>query len=104
MAGSSLTLTTICAPSDDVVAGEVEGEMVIVPLGAGIADAESELCALNPTGQAVWQKLDGQHTLQEVVAALAGEFDVPLPDLERDVLGFVRELTRRGFLTVKAKG
>jgi hypothetical protein len=35
-----------------------------------------------------------------VVAALAGEFDVPLPDLERDVLGFASELTRRGILVV----
>jgi len=61
---SKLTLKTICIPSDDVVAREIEGDVIIVPLATGIGDAEDELYTLNPTGQAIWQKLDGQRTLQ----------------------------------------
>jgi hypothetical protein len=95
-----VALTTICAPSDDVVAREIEGEIVIVPLVAGIGDAEDELYTLNPTGQAIWQKLDGQRTLKDVAASLAGEFNAPLTDIENDVLGFAGELTQRGILTV----
>jgi cobalamin biosynthesis protein CbiG len=93
-------LTTICAPSEDVVAREIEGELVIVPLVAGIGDAE-ELYTLNPTAQAIWQKLDGQRTLKEVAAALVGEFHAPLAELEADVLGFASEMSRRGILAVK---
>ena len=37
------TLATVCIPSEDVVAREIEGEIVIVPLVAGIADADDEL-------------------------------------------------------------
>jgi len=98
---SNVTFTTICAPSDDVVAREIEGEIVIVPLVAGIGDAEDELYTLNETGQAIWQKLDGKRTLRDVAALLAGEFNAPLPELENDVLGFASELTRRGILTAK---
>jgi hypothetical protein len=101
---SSITLETICAPSDDIVAREIEDEIVIVPLIAGIGDAEDELYSLNPTGQAIWQKLDGQRTLKNVAAALADKFDAPLANIETDVLGFAREMTRRGILTVKAEG
>jgi hypothetical protein len=98
---TQLNLNVVCAPSDDIVAREIEGEIVIVPLVAGIGDAEDELYTLNPTGQAIWQKLDGQRTLKDLAALLAGEFNTPLTDIESDVLGFASELTRRRILTVK---
>ena len=98
---TQLNLNVVCVPSDDVVAREIEGEVIIVPLVAGIGDAEDELYTLNETGQAIWQKLDGKRTLKDVAASLAGEFNAPLPELENDVLGFASELTRRGILTAK---
>ncbi len=94
-----VALTSVCAPSDDVVAREIEGELIIVPLVAGIGNAE-ELYTLNPTAQAIWQKLDGQRTLKEVAAALVDEFNGPLAELEADVLGLAAELTQRGILAV----
>jgi len=69
MTDSNITLTTICAPSDDIVAREIEGEIIIVPLASGIGDTDDELYTLNPTGQAIWQKLDGQRTLKDIMAA-----------------------------------
>lgn len=99
---SHLTLNAVCAASQDVVAREIEGEILIVPLTAGIGDAEDELYTLNATGQAIWQKLDGQRTLKEVAACLASEFSDPLIELENDVLGFASELTQRGILVTKA--
>ncbi len=101
---TDLKLDAVCAPSEDVVARQIEGEVIIVPVVAGIGDAEDELYTLNPTGQAIWQEVDGQRTLKDVAASLAGEFNAPLPELENDVLGFASELTRRGILTVKAEG
>jgi hypothetical protein len=101
MADLNITLSTICTPSDDIVAREIEGEIVIVPLVGGIGDADDELYTLNPTGQAIWQKLDGQRSLSQVVASLAEEFDTPQADLEADVLGFASELARRGILAVR---
>ena len=61
----SVSLQTVCAPSDDIVAREIEGEIIIVPLVAGIGDADDELYTLNETGQAIWAHLDGQKTLAE---------------------------------------
>jgi coenzyme PQQ biosynthesis protein PqqD len=94
-------LQTIRAPSDDIVAREIEGEIIIVPLVAGIGDADDELYTLNPAGQAIWQQLDGTRTLAAVVDALAQEFDAPRADIEADVLGFCDEMVRRGILTTK---
>lgn len=97
----SLTLNAICAPSDDIVAREIEGDIVIVPLTAGIGDTEDELYSLNETGQAIWSKLDGARTLAAVVDALTDEFETPRAELETDVLGFAGEMVRRGILVVK---
>jgi hypothetical protein len=101
---TAVMLTTICAPSDDIVAREIEGEVIIVPLVAGIGDAEDELYTLNETGQAIWRKLDGARTLGAVVDALAREFATPRANIASDVLGFASELTRRRILTVKDEG
>ncbi len=97
---SALHIGAVCTPSTNVVAREIEGQIVIVPLTAGIGDAEDELYTLNDTGQAIWKLLDGQRTLQAVAVLLADEFTVSVSDCERDVLGFASELTRRGILQV----
>ena len=94
-----VTLRTVCAPSDDVVAREIEGDVIIVPLTAGIGDADDELYTLNETGQAIWRKLDGKRTLGDVTTALTVEFDAPRDELEGDVLGFAAELVRRRILS-----
>ena len=98
---SSVTLASIYAQSDDIVAREIEGEIIIVPLVAGIGDADDELYTLNATGQAIWQKLDGIRTLGAVADALAKEYETPRAELEADVLGFCSEMARRGILTAK---
>lgn len=96
-----ITLNTLCIPSADVVARAIEGEIIIVPLTAGIGDADDELYTLNETGQAIWRALDGRRTLGEIVDGLALEFDVGRVELEKDVLGFACEMVRRGILAVK---
>jgi hypothetical protein len=96
-----VTLQTVCTPSENIVAREVEGEVIIVPLVAGIGDADDELYTLNKTGRAIWQMLDGQRTLGEVAAALVQEFQTSQAELEADVLGFAAEMARRGILAAR---
>ena len=95
---SDLNLDAVVAPSEDVVAREIDGEIVLVPLVSGIGDADDELYTLNETGHVIWRQLDRQRTLREVAAVLAEEFDASLSDIENDVLGFASELVHRGIL------
>ena len=95
---TQLRLTAVCAPSDDVVAREIEGEIIIVPLASGIGDADDELFTMNETGKAIWQLLDGKRTLQDVSRELSAEFEFPAGEIERDVLGLVEELLKRRML------
>ena len=88
----------IYVPSMDVVAREIEGEIVIVPLASGIGDLEDELYTLNETGRAIWKRLDGKRTLHAIAEELASEFDASIEEIERDVAGLVDELIRRKML------
>ena len=85
-------------PSGDVVAREIEGELIIVPLAAGIGDLEDELYTLNETGKALWARLDGKRTLREIARGLAEEYEAPPGEIEEDVRGLVQELVRRRML------
>ena len=85
------------APSEAVVAREIEGEIVIVPLTAGVGDLEDELYSLNETGKDVWRLLDGR-TLDQVVDALLAEYGAPREEIDRDVRGLLEELLSRGIV------
>lgn len=101
MTETTLSTGTICLPSDDVVAREIEGELIIVPLVAGMGDVDDELYTLNPTGQAIWQRLDGTRTLGQIVDDLAQEYDAPRASIEQDVLGLMGELFRRRMVSIQ---
>lgn len=88
----------VFAPSDDIVARDIEGELIIVPLVAGIGDLEDELFTLNDSGKAIWDLLDGKRNLSEVAAVLAERFESPLEEIEKDVIGLVDELHKRRML------
>ncbi len=95
----SIALEDVYKPSGDVVAREIEGEIIIVPLVAGIGDMEDELFTLNDAGKAIWDQLDGRRSLADVVVAIETEYEgADNGAIERDVLGLVAELVQRRML------
>ena len=100
---ANVTLDTIYTPSEDVVARKIEGEVIIVPLVAGMGDTDDALFTLNETGKAIWERLNGQRSLQDVIGELAAEFEAAEGEIKADVLGLVGELVSRRML-VEASG
>lgn len=89
------SLSKVYVPSDDIVAREIEGEIVIVPLVSGIGDLEDELYTLNDSARAIWERLDGSHTLNQIATELGQEFEASGGEIDTDVCGLVNELLRR---------
>jgi hypothetical protein len=90
--------STTLRRSPDVVAREIDGDLIIVPLISGIGDLEDELYSLNPTGRAIWDRLDGSRTLGQIAAELARDFEGDPQTIECDVVGLADELLRRGIV------
>ena len=96
---SRVSLSAVCVPSEEVVAREVQGEFVIIPITSGVGTSEEEIFTLNETGKSVWDKLDGQRSLKDVAQELAADFEAPLEEIQNDVLGLAEELLKRKILT-----
>jgi hypothetical protein len=95
-------LDSVYGPSDDIVAREIEGEIIIIPLVSGIGDMEDELYTLNETGRAIWQKLDGVRSLRQVAVELVAEFDALPEIIEQDIAGLIEELVSRRMVVRKS--
>jgi hypothetical protein len=93
-----VSLDGLYKPSENVVARTVEGELIIVPLVAGIGDLEDELFTLNETAKAIWERLDGKRKLRDVLHELSEEFEASEGEIEQDLIGLVGELVGRRIL------
>lgn len=93
-----LKMDSTYIPSEDIVAREIEGELIIVPLVSGIGDLDDELFTLNETGKAIWDKLDGTNSLAQIIMSLKEIYEAQTETIEQDVIGLVEELVNRRIL------
>lgn len=94
----TITLDQVYIPSEDIVAREIEGELLLVPIASGMGDLEDELYTLNDTGKAIWYRLDGKSSLGEIAQSLSNDYNASQDEIRRDVLGLVSELAKRRIL------
>lgn len=95
---TKVSLDSIYKPSEDVVAREVQGEFIIIPITSGVGDLEDEIFSLNDTGRAIWDKLDGKRSLKGAAKVLSSDFESSSSEIEKDILGLVTELVKRRML------
>ncbi|MDP2924718.1 MAG: PqqD family protein [Candidatus Omnitrophota bacterium] len=88
-------INAIYKSSEDVVARDVQGEFIIIPITSGIGDLENAIFSLNETGRAIWKRLDGKKNFKEIALELSAEFEAPIEEIEKDVLGLTEELLKR---------
>lgn len=97
---SNINLNSIYKPSEDVVAREVQGEFIVIPITSGIAESDDEIFSLNESGRAIWDKLDGKRSLKEIADILESEFEGSVEKIERDCLGLSEELLKRKMIII----
>jgi hypothetical protein len=92
------TLDDVYTPAPQVASRESQGELVVV------LPEQGKYIVLNGTGAEVFQLIDGQRTLQEIAAAVSEHYDVPLQQVQTDVLILVKKLLDRGVVLEPQKG
>lgn len=81
------------ARNPDVVSSRLTGgEAVLLHLESG------EYHELNPTGAAIWDLLDGQHSVSQIATALRDRVEEPPEDLDDAVRSFLDELDERDLI------
>jgi len=99
----TVELDKVYAYSKDIVARDVQGEFVIIPVSAQVDGEDFAIFSLNATGLAVWKNIDGKKTLGALVKKVVSEFDADEKTIEKDVLKFVATLIERKMLVESRK-
>ncbi len=76
---------------DDVVFRKIEDEYILVPMAASSEEVES-IFNLNVTGASIWEKIDGERRIKDIVDEIQSEYDEEAVQLEKDVVAFINEL------------
>lgn len=96
-----LDTANIYLPSGDIVSREIDGELIIIPIVAGIGDVEDDIFSLNDVARDIWRRFDGNRSLDDILQELAEEYEAPIDRIRADVIGWTSELLRRKMLVQK---
>jgi hypothetical protein len=98
---AKIDLNSTYVPSENVVARDVHGDFIIIPITSGMGDLYDDIFSLNKFGRAIWEKLGSKKNLKEITRGLALEFEGGAKTIEKDTLGLIKELLKRKII-VKA--
>ena len=88
-----MKLTDILSQSNDVVAREVAGELVLLHLASGL------YFGLNSVGSCIWQSLEEEdRSIASLCDVVCSEFDAPRAEVEEDVLALATSLLDQGLV------
>jgi len=100
---TTVTPTSILSPSPDVVARNIAGEHLLVPVRSGVASMDCLFMA-DGAGGFVWSCLDGRRDLVEVARLVAAEFEVDPTRALEEVTTFAAELVDTGLAHTTGEG
>jgi hypothetical protein len=83
-----------------VVSRVVAGETLIVPVRGKVGDLAS-IYSFNETGSLIWKLLDMPRTVEEVVGAVAEEYQVDTEQVRQDVMRFLGDALGAGLIEAR---
>ena len=75
----------------EVVSRQIEGELIIVPIRHGVGDMNS-LYTLNQVGTVLWDFMQEEHTVPEMMNRVCEEFEVTATQALDDIREFLNSL------------
>lgn len=81
----------------ELITREIAGDVILVPVGRSVID-HNGLFVLNPVSAEIWQLLNEGKSQEQIVAALAKDFDAPEAVIAADVEEFFQSLEKHGIL------
>ena len=82
---------------EDLVTRNIGGETIIVPVEGHVGDLDA-IYTLNEVGAAVWELIDGQSSLDQIVAAVCDRYEVTPEAARRDVIELIDSLEEAGLI------
>jgi hypothetical protein len=93
----TIALESKISQSPSVVARELSAEDGGVLLHLETAQYHG----VNPVGLLIWELLDGERSVRDVMEAVRDRIDGAPPELENDVMQFLNDIHERGLVVVE---
>ncbi len=94
-------LATRFARKGDFVSRSIAGETILVPVRNRTGDLDS-IYNLSDVASSIWERIDGQAPVREIVDGVCAEFDVGRETAESDALEFIASLQAAGLIETSA--
>ena len=75
----------------------IAGESVLVPIRQRLGDLES-IYTLNEVGTLIWQLIDGQRNIGEIVQSVRQAYEVEGEEVTKDAVDFLSSLEKAGLI------
>ncbi len=74
-----------------MVARKVADELILVPIRQNVGDLQS-IYTINEVGARIWELLDSEKNVSDIVKAIIEEYDVEHSTAEADVVEFLAQM------------
>jgi hypothetical protein len=91
-----LSLDSIPIPNPDILSRLIEDEAVLV------MPKQGQVKVLNEVGAAIWELVDGDRNIQQIIEGICAQFDVDHVNAETDTLNFIADLIDREIVEIAA--
>lgn len=82
---------------DNLMARNIAGETLIVPIRNSIGDLNS-IYTLNEVGALIWQMIDERTRVNQIVEAVSSEYEVTKDEAAQDVIELLDSMAAEGLI------
>jgi hypothetical protein len=86
-----MNVTARFRKNDQIAGRRIAGESFLVPVCGKPVDMEN-IFVLNPLADFIWQRLDGEHSLEKIIAEIVSAFAVERKQASADTIDFIGQL------------
>jgi len=86
-------LKSVPSKSPSIVTRKTGNEYVLVPVANNIADMNS-VYTLNETGAFIWELIDGERNVEDLIEAVINEYDIDRETALTDLMSFIDNMSK----------
>lgn len=85
--------------NNSIISRQIADEHLKIPVTGADADIQ-KIYAFNNIAEYIWQLLDGQATLQEILTSVLSKFDVSDERAKSDITAFIEKALNNNLITI----
>ena len=94
-----MDIDNILKRREDIVFRKIEDSYVLIPMTASAEEVEY-LFNLNEIGSAIWEKIDGCKSIQDILNELFSEYEGDRKTIEAEAIEFINDLKEAKLIEV----